>query len=79
MFAMLSQVKAAQDRSEGGLGIGLALAQGLVQLHGGTLEVRSEGVGRGCEFTVKLPRRTLNDAEQVSSTARRRHARIERI
>jgi PAS domain S-box-containing protein len=67
VFAMFSQVKAAQDRSEGGLGIGLALARGLVRLHGGTLEVRSEGVGRGCDFTVKLPRRTLNDAEQASA------------
>jgi CheY-like chemotaxis protein len=67
VFAMFSQVKAAQDRSEGGLGIGLALAQGLVQLHGGTLEVRSEGLGKGCDFTVKLPRRTLNDAEQASA------------
>jgi PAS domain S-box-containing protein len=67
VFAMFSQVKGAQDRSEGGLGIGLALAQGLVQLHGGTLEVRSEGLGKGCDFTVKLPRRTLNDAEQASA------------
>jgi CheY-like chemotaxis protein len=36
----------------------------LVQLHGGTLEVRSEGVGKGCDFIVQIPRRTLNDAEQ---------------
>lgn len=67
LFAMFSQVKSAQDRSEGGLGIGLALARGLVQLHGGSLEARSEGVGRGSEFIVHLPRRTLQDASQRSA------------
>jgi PAS domain S-box-containing protein len=60
VFAMFSQVKSAQDRSEGGLGIGLALAKGLIHLHRGTLEAHSEGTGRGSEFIVKLPRRTLN-------------------
>ncbi len=62
VFAMFSQVKSAQDRSEGGLGIGLAFAKGLIHLHGGTLEARSEGTGRGSEFRVKLPRRTLSSA-----------------
>jgi PAS domain S-box-containing protein len=62
VFSMFSQVKSAQDRSEGGLGIGLALAKGLVQLHHGTLEVRSEGIGQGSEFTAKIPRRTLDCA-----------------
>jgi len=60
VFAMFSQVKSAQDRSEGGLGIGLAFARGLIHLHGGTLEARSEGSGRGSEFIVNLPRRTLS-------------------
>jgi PAS domain S-box-containing protein len=60
VFAMFSQVKSAQDRSEGGLGIGLALAKGLIHLHRGTLEVRSEGTGRGSEFIVTLPRRALS-------------------
>lgn len=69
VFAMFSQVKSAQDRSEGGLGIGLALAKGLVELHGGTLEVHSEGLGKGSEFIVKLPRTTLADASQRSATA----------
>jgi signal transduction histidine kinase len=62
VFAMFSQVKSAQDRSEGGLGIGLAFARGLIHLHGGTLEVRSEGSGRGSEFIVNLPRRMLSSA-----------------
>jgi two-component system CheB/CheR fusion protein len=59
VFAMFSQVKSAQDRSEGGLGIGLALAKGLVQLHRGTIEVKSAGTGLGSEFIVRLPRRIL--------------------
>jgi PAS domain S-box-containing protein len=67
VFAMFSQIKSVQDRSEGGLGIGLALAKGLVQLHDGTLEVRSEGVGRGCEFIVQLPRRMLSEASLGSA------------
>jgi CheY-like chemotaxis protein len=54
---MFSQVHSTTDRSEGGLGIGLALAQGLIELHGGTIEARSEGLGCGSEFTVRLPRR----------------------
>ena len=64
VFTMFSQVKSAQDRSEGGLGIGLALARGLIHLHGGTLEARSEGTGRGSEFIVELPRRMLPKASE---------------
>ncbi len=62
VFTMFSQVKSAQDRSEGGIGIGLALAKGLIHLHRGTLEAHSEGSGRGSEFIAKLPRRTLSSA-----------------
>jgi signal transduction histidine kinase len=58
VFTMFSQVKSSQDRSEGGLGIGLALSKGLVELHGGSIEARSAGAGRGSEFIVRLPRRT---------------------
>ena len=57
VFNMFSQVHSTTDRSEGGLGIGLALAQGLIELHGGTIEAKSEGLGCGSEFTVRLPRR----------------------
>ena len=59
LFTMFSQVNSAIDRAEGGLGIGLALVKGLVTLHGGRVEARSEGLGRGSEFIVRLPHRVL--------------------
>ena len=55
MFTMYSQAQGALVRSEGGLGIGLALVHGLVALHGGHIEARSEGPGKGSEFEVRLP------------------------
>jgi PAS domain S-box-containing protein len=63
VFAMFSQVRSSQDRSEGGLGIGLAFAKGLVALHGGTLEAKSAGMGHGSEFIVRLPLRRQSAAE----------------
>jgi PAS domain S-box-containing protein len=62
LFTMFSQVNSAIDRAEGGLGIGLALVKGLVALHGGRVEVRSEGAGRGSEFIVHLPHQVLAPA-----------------
>jgi PAS domain S-box-containing protein len=55
IFEMFAQVGTALDRTEGGLGIGLALSKGLVQLHGGAIEAHSDGLGRGSEFVVRLP------------------------
>jgi signal transduction histidine kinase/CheY-like chemotaxis protein len=55
LFEMFSQVDTALTRSEGGLGIGLALVRGLVGLHGGSVEASSPGPGRGSEFTIHLP------------------------
>jgi CheY-like chemotaxis protein len=52
---MFAQVKPTLDRKESGLGIGLALSKALVQLHGGTLEGHSAGLGKGSEFIVRLP------------------------
>ncbi len=55
IFDMFSQVDRTIERSTGGLGIGLALVKGLVEIHGGTVEVASPGQGLGSTFTVRLP------------------------
>ena len=65
IFEMSSQVHDSQERAEGGLGIGLALVKGLVVLHGGTIEVFSEGPGRGSEFVVTLPVPPSSSAQPV--------------
>lgn len=55
LFEMFSQAVPALERSQGGLGIGLALVRGLVELHGGHVEAHSAGIGWGSEFVVRLP------------------------
>jgi signal transduction histidine kinase len=55
VFDLFSQVRSHEARADGGLGIGLALVRSLVELHGGTVEAHSDGVGRGSTFTVRLP------------------------
>jgi PAS domain S-box-containing protein len=69
LFTMFSQVDSAIDRAEGGLGIGLALVKGLVTLHGGTVEARSDGLGRGSEFVVRLPHRLLAPSDASAEAA----------
>jgi len=65
-FDLFFQGQQGVDRSEGGLGIGLALVRNLVELHGGTVTARSEGRGKGCEFTVRLPANAAEGAESDS-------------
>lgn len=55
IFQPFIQVDQSLDRSKGGLGLGLALVKGMVELHGGTVVARSEGLGKGAEFSVCLP------------------------
>jgi PAS domain S-box-containing protein len=55
IFDIFSQAKRVLERSQGGLGIGLSLVRGLVELHGGSIEARSDGPGKGSEFIVRLP------------------------
>lgn len=55
IFEPFTQLDRSLERSAGGLGIGLALVRRLVELHGGSVEAHSEGVGRGSEFVVRLP------------------------
>ncbi len=69
VFTMFSQVDSAIDRSQGGLGIGLALVKGIVELHGGTVRAQSHGPGHGCQFTVQLPAFLLNETAREKATS----------
>jgi len=55
IFEMFVQAERGPDRSQGGLGLGLFLVRTLTELHGGTVRAHSEGLGRGSEFTIRLP------------------------
>jgi len=55
IFELFAQERQALDRSQGGLGLGLAIVRSLVVMHGGSVSASSEGRGRGSEFTVRLP------------------------
>jgi len=55
VFELFTQVEKSLDRAQGGLGIGLTLVRRLVEMHGGRVQVHSEGINRGSEFTVLLP------------------------
>ncbi len=55
VFELFVQVDHAATRSQGGLGIGLTLVKNLVEMHGGSVTADSAGLGKGCEFAVRLP------------------------
>lgn len=74
VFEMFTQAERTSDRSQGGLGIGLALVKSLVEQHGGIVFAHSTGIGKGSQFTVRLPRLAMEKAQDapeklVSSTA----------
>jgi PAS domain S-box-containing protein len=64
IFDLFMQAHHTPERAQGGMGIGLSLVHRLVELHGGTIEVASEGPGRGSEFTVQLPLAASAPAER---------------
>jgi CheY-like chemotaxis protein len=60
LFEPFVQADRSLERSQGGLGLGLALVKGIVDLHGGCVAARSEGAGRGATFTIELPLADVN-------------------
>ena len=68
IFDLFAQGDRSAARSEGGLGIGLTLVKSLVELHGGSVTARSEGAGKGSEFTVRLPALEHRDAVTTRPT-----------
>ena len=64
IFDMFTQLDGSLERSQAGLGIGLTVVKNLVELHDGTVEAHSAGVGQGCEFVVRLPIRDEVIAEE---------------
>jgi signal transduction histidine kinase/CheY-like chemotaxis protein len=82
LFHPFMQASQTLDRSQGGLGLGLALVKGLVELHGGSVAAHSDGPGTGCELVVRLPLGTVTALEPTaaqpsSERARRRILIIE--
>jgi PAS domain S-box-containing protein len=69
IFEMFSRGERSTSRAQGGLGIGLALARRLAQMHGGTLAVASQGAGQGSEFTLKIPVAADPPADQAVKSA----------
>jgi CheY-like chemotaxis protein len=70
LFDLFVQVDTSVERSRDGLGIGLTLVKRLVDLHGGTIEVHSDGPGRGSEFTVRLALQpAVTDSNEVDALA----------
>jgi len=68
VFELFTQIDRHSDLAQGGLGIGLALVKSLVEMHGGTVEARSEGPSRGSEFTIRLPLVRAARPAEVTST-----------
>ncbi len=71
VFQMFTQADRSLETSQGGLGIGLSIVQRLVEMHGGTVEAKSAGLGRGSEFLVRLPVAVVQEQEfeRISTSA----------
>jgi CheY-like chemotaxis protein len=70
IFDLFTQADTAIERARGGLGIGLTLVRRLTEMHGGEVSVHSDGLGRGSEFRVRLPRTQAMDAAVAPDDAR---------
>jgi signal transduction histidine kinase/ActR/RegA family two-component response regulator len=70
IFELFAQAENAIGRAQGGMGIGLALVRNLVELHEGEVEAKSDGVGRGSEFAVRMPLATEEQRRDAASFAR---------
>ena len=68
VFDLFMQVDNSLERSLGGLGIGLTLVKSLAELHGGSAEAHSAGIGKGSEFVVRLPAQPTRDSAAQGST-----------
>jgi signal transduction histidine kinase/ActR/RegA family two-component response regulator len=82
LFQLFRRADESLARSEGGLGIGLALARGLVEMHGGRIEALSEGHGKGSEFVIRLPRSLaveVAEPQRPAAEAQKRDARQLRV
>lgn len=79
VFGMFSQLDTSLAHAQGGLGIGLTLVQQLVEMHGGTVEARSSGLGHGSEFVVRLPIEASGTAAAVDGPARAKSAKALRV
>lgn len=77
IFELFGQAENAIGRSQGGMGIGLALVRNLVELHGGSVTAESAGVGKGSAFTVRLPRASADAASTERRVQRRDRPRAE--
>ena len=81
VFDMFTQAGMSLERAQGGLGVGLALVERLVQLHGGTVSAFSGGLGKGSQFTVRLPalqahRQVAPEPQTPAATVTEKHCRI---
>jgi CheY-like chemotaxis protein/anti-sigma regulatory factor (Ser/Thr protein kinase) len=81
LFELFQQSERTLDRAQGGLGIGLTIVQKLAQMHCGSLEARSEGVGKGSEFILRLPQVPAPEPRRLPAAPRepvraRRPARV---